>query len=43
MNLKKTKIIGKTFIKIFEKEAKNIKTSNILQGTLYPDVLFDHW
>ena len=36
----KRKIIGKTFIKIFEKEAKKIKNAKFLaQGTLYPDVI----
>jgi GMP synthase (glutamine-hydrolysing) len=34
----KRKIIGKTFIKIFEREAKKIKNITFLaQGTLYPD------
>lgn len=37
---KKRKIIGKTFIDIFEKEAKKIKNAKYLvQGTLYPDVI----
>ena len=37
---KKRKIIGKEFIKIFEKEAKKIKNIKYLaQGTLYPDVI----
>lgn len=37
---KKRKIIGKTFIEIFEKEAKKIKDAKYLvQGTLYPDVI----
>ena len=37
---KKRKIIGKLFIKIFEKEAKKIKNVNYLaQGTLYPDII----
>lgn len=37
---RKRKIIGKLFIKIFEKEAKNLKDVNFLvQGTLYPDVI----
>jgi GMP synthase (glutamine-hydrolysing) len=37
---KKRKIIGKTFIEIFEKEAKKIKGAKYLvQGTLYPDVI----
>ena len=37
---KKRKIIGKLFIKIFEKEAKKLKDVSFLaQGTLYPDVI----
>ena len=37
---KKRKIIGKIFIKIFEKEAKRHKNIKYLaQGTLYPDVI----
>ena len=37
---KKRKIIGKTFIEIFEKEAKKIENVKYLaQGTLYPDVI----
>lgn len=37
---KKRKIIGKTFIEVFEKEAKKIKDADFLaQGTLYPDVI----
>ena len=37
---KKRKIIGKLFIKIFEREAKKIKNVKYLaQGTLYPDVI----
>ncbi len=36
----KRKIIGKTFIDIFEAEAKKIKRADFLvQGTLYPDVI----
>ena len=36
----KRKIIGKTFIKVFEKEAKKIKGVDYLaQGTLYPDII----
>ena len=36
----KRKIIGKTFIKIFEEEAKKIEDVDfLLQGTLYPDVI----
>jgi len=37
---KKRKAIGKTFIKIFNKEAKEIKDVTFLgQGTIYPDVI----
>ncbi len=37
---KKRKIIGKTFIDVFEKEAKKIKKVEYLaQGTLYPDII----
>ncbi len=37
---KKRKIIGKLFIKIFEREAKKIKKVKFLaQGTLYPDII----
>ncbi len=37
---KKRKIIGKTFIDVFEKEAKKIPNAEfLLQGTLYPDVI----
>jgi GMP synthase (glutamine-hydrolysing) len=37
---KKRKIIGRTFIEVFEKEAQRIKGVKFLaQGTLYPDVI----
>ena len=37
---RKRKIIGKTFIEVFEKEAKALKGVEFLaQGTLYPDVI----
>jgi GMP synthase (glutamine-hydrolysing) len=37
---KKRKIIGKTFIDVFEEEAKKIEGADFLaQGTLYPDVI----
>ncbi len=37
---KKRKIIGHTFIKVFEKEARKIKNVGFLmQGTIYPDVI----
>ncbi|MDR1952127.1 MAG: glutamine-hydrolyzing GMP synthase [Elusimicrobiota bacterium] len=36
----KRKIIGKTFIDVFEKEAKKIKNIDfLLQGTIYPDII----
>jgi len=37
---RKRKIIGKTFIDVFDKEAKRIKgVKYLVQGTLYPDVI----
>ncbi|OFW81403.1 MAG: glutamine-hydrolyzing GMP synthase [Alphaproteobacteria bacterium RIFCSPLOWO2_01_FULL_40_26] len=37
---KKRKIIGKTFIEVFDQEAAKIKNAEFLaQGTLYPDVI----
>jgi len=37
---KKRKIIGRTFIQVFNQEAKKIKNAKFLaQGTLYPDVI----
>lgn len=36
---KKRKIIGATFIKIFEDEAKKLGASVLIQGTIYPDVI----
>lgn len=37
---KKRKIIGNTFIHIFEEEAAKIENADfLLQGTLYPDVI----
>ena len=39
-NEKKRKIIGETFIRIFEREAKKLKNIDFLaQGTIYPDVI----
>jgi len=35
----KRKIIGKTFIDVFEREAKEVKADFLAQGTLYPDVI----
>ena len=35
----KRKIIGKTFIDVFEREAKDVKADFLAQGTLYPDVI----
>ena len=34
---KKRKIIGELFIRIFEEEAKKIKSDYLVQGTIYPD------
>lgn len=36
---KKRTIIGKTFIQIFEHEAKKINAPFLVQGTIYPDVI----
>ena len=37
---RKRKIIGRTFIKVFEREARKIKGAEFLaQGTLYPDLI----
>lgn len=36
---KKRKIIGKTFIDVFEKEAKKMDADFLMQGTIYPDVI----
>lgn len=36
---KKRKIIGKIFIKVFEKEAKKTGAIFLVQGTIYPDVI----
>jgi len=37
---KKRKVIGETFIRIFEKEAKKLKDIQFLaQGTIYPDII----
>lgn len=37
---KKRKIIGHTFIEVFDREAKKVKGARfLLQGTLYPDVI----
>lgn len=35
----KRKIIGETFIRVFEKEAKKIGAKCLVQGTIYPDVI----
>src|SRR3990167_7840525 len=35
----KRKIIGKTFIDVFEKEAKKLQAKFLVQGTIYPDVI----
>ena len=36
---KKRKIIGETFIRLFEREAKKLKAKILIQGTIYPDVI----
>lgn len=36
---KKRKIIGATFIEVFEKEAKKYRADFLMQGTIYPDVI----
>ena len=37
---KKRKIIGKTFIELFDKESRKVSNATFLvQGTLYPDVI----
>ena len=37
---KKRKVIGHTFIEVFEQEAKQVGDAEfLLQGTLYPDVI----
>lgn len=36
---KKRKIIGETFIRVFEKEAGKIGAKFLIQGTIYPDVI----
>lgn len=35
----KRKIIGETFIRVFEREAKKLKAKILIQGTIYPDVI----
>jgi GMP synthase (glutamine-hydrolysing) len=35
----KRKIIGNTFIEVFEREAKDVGAKYLFQGTLYPDVI----
>lgn len=35
----KRKIIGETFIRVFETEAKKIRSKILIQGTIYPDVI----
>ncbi len=35
----KRKIIGKTFIELFEREAEKIGATFLVQGTIYPDVI----
>jgi GMP synthase (glutamine-hydrolysing) len=36
---KKRKVIGETFIRLFETEAKKIGAPYLVQGTIYPDVI----
>lgn len=36
---KKRKIIGETFIRVFEKMARKFKAEFLVQGTIYPDVV----
>jgi GMP synthase (glutamine-hydrolysing) len=36
---KKRQIIGETFIRVFEKEAKKLGAKFLVQGTIYPDVI----
>jgi len=36
---KQRKVIGETFIRLFEKEAKKIGVKILVQGTIYPDVV----
>ena len=36
---KKRKVIGETFIRVFEEEAKKINADFLLQGTIYSDVI----
>lgn len=35
----KRKIIGETFIRVFESEARKLKAKYLIQGTIYPDVI----
>lgn len=35
----KRKAIGKTFIEVFEREAKKVNAKFLVQGTIYPDVI----
>jgi GMP synthase (glutamine-hydrolysing) len=36
---KKRKVIGNTFIKVLEREAKKVHAKYLVQGTIYPDVI----
>lgn len=36
---KKRKIIGETFIRVFEQEAKKVGANILIQGTIYPDII----
>ena len=33
----KRKIVGETFIRVFEEEARKVKADTLIQGTIYPD------
>jgi len=35
----KRKVVGETFIRVFEEEAKNVGSGYLIQGTIYPDLI----
>jgi len=35
----KRKVVGETFIRIFEEEAKKVGAEHLIQGTIYPDII----
>ena len=35
----KRKVVGETFIRVFEEEARNIGAEYLIQGTIYPDLI----